>query len=256
MRESPGMTLRPAGRLQGGFPCQMRRNGRITELRNVVGGEASVSVANSGRRFVPISEFEDAQPSFQSSYFAFGFFEITERESLLRRQARGNQRELLDNLCVRLPIRSHDLLRRNGSIRRTVRLSGARDCVGLRTRIAQLDIELLWDTSNDLNLRVIEPDGFQINRDNRVSPSGGVLSATDLGASGCIRLFAHDRVRYLARATVQSGGYIVLIDNLTECSPVTVYTLRVTYQGRTMIDVSNILSNTGLGVGFNSFAIP
>ena len=248
--------LRPPGRPQGVFPCMVRRNGRITELRNVVGGEASVSVSNSGTPFVPISEFADATPRFQATYFSFAFFEKTERESLVRRQARGNQRELLRNLCGRLPIRSHDILRRNGSTRRTVMLSRARDCVGFRTRIDDLDIELFWDTSNDLNLRVIEPDGFQINRDNRVSPSGGALMLTDQGADGCTRFLAQDRVRYRFCDRVQSGGYIILIDNINECSPVTIYTLRVTYKGRTMVDETDSTSRLGLGVGFKTFQIP
>ena len=256
LRENPVQVLRPAGRPQGTFPCRVRSNGRITELRNVIGGDSTVSVANSGSSFVPISEFEGASPPFQPTYFSFAFFDITERESLVRRQARGNQRELLENLCVRIPIRSHDLLRRNGSVRRTITLSRARDCIGFRTRVAELDIELIWNTANDLNLRVIEPDGFQINRDNPTSPSGGTLFGTDQGASGCIRSFSQDRARYRLGAPVQSGGYIVLIDNINQCSPLTVYTLRVSYRGRTMVDVSDILSSTGLGVGFNTFVIP
>ena len=143
----------------------------------------------------------------------------------------------------------------NGSVMKTVKMRYPRNCIGVRTRISILYIELIWDTSKDLNLRVIQSSHIQINRSHPRSPSGGVLKAQDFGSSGCVRFFAEDRVSYWL-GVAPSGSYIVLIENVYESSTVTVCNLRVTFRGKVITDISGSVSTIGPGVDIRSFEIP
>ena len=254
LRENPNFLFRPAGIPTGPFPCEMRRSGRIRELRNVVGGEALVSPAGSGRPFVPISDFRDATPRFQPNFFTFAHLAVTGRDSIVRRPTVGNQSDVLDNLCVRIPILQYDLLRRNGRLRRRVRPRGANACVGFLTGFPQLDIELLWDTQNNFNIRLTEPNLVEINRANPVSATGGRLGG-DAGANGCIKFFPSERVRYLASATVPKGTYTIWVDNANVCSGSSEVKLRVSFQGSVIMDTTETVVSSGSNVIIRSFVI-
>ncbi|MFH1331402.1 MAG: hypothetical protein ABIJ48_12250 [Actinomycetota bacterium] len=47
-----------------------------------------------------------------------------------------------------------------------------------------IQVTLIWDTDSDMDLRVNEPSGFQINHVNRESESGGRLDVDDIPAAG------------------------------------------------------------------------
>ena len=255
LRDNPNLLLRPAGIPTGPFPCEILRSGRIRELRNVVGGEALVSPGRSGRPFVPISDFRDATPRFQPNFFTFAPLAVTGRDSIVRRPTAGNQVDVLEDLCERIPIVSHDLLRRNGRLRRRITPRGANACAGFRTRVPQLDIELLWDTQNNFNIRLTEPNLVEINRANPESTAGGRLGRGDAGGNGCINFFPSERVRYLASATVPKGTYTIRVDNANVCSGSSEVTLRVTFQGSVIMDTTETVVRSGSNVIIRSFVI-
>jgi hypothetical protein len=93
-----------------------------------------------------------------------------------------------------------------------------------------LNINLTWDTEADLDLHVMEPDGFVIFFGNTVSPSGGELDLD--GNAGCITSRSVENVTY-AGVTPPIGLYRVFVDTFDNCNaPLTNFAVRVNQEGR------------------------
>lgn len=181
----------------------------------LVTGEARVTPVRGGGAFIPISFYrpDGLRPKYPSNYF--GLSEITfpplpGKYSISHVPSSGNQFANANDICVQIPILRYELFKRNGSLK-VVNSNDPNDCISYRVRAPKLLIELAWDSSDDLDLVVTEPQpsGFVISGDNQRAPSGGRLQG-DFPEFSCTELNAtREQVRYLQDHTVTPGQYTV-----------------------------------------------
>lgn len=135
-----------------------------------------------------------------------------------RRKAKGNQKDFLDDICVILPIRSWDILKPDGSILRTISRSKPGDCVAYETRYPMVLVELQWDSSDDLDLELVEPDGDLVNRGNPESEAGRLNNDNNVGACGIVPA-GKEAIIYDSRkrALIESGKYTVTVRHFNNC---------------------------------------
>ena len=179
-----GNMLRPDGVEMGGSLCFPRSSTRPLPMIHVRIGEAKVSVQESGTPLANITSFRGVVPPFPSKYFGV-VKTLSGLEKLWRRRrARGNQFEKTDNLCVVLPVQSYRVVKRGG-ITGKKRIGGDKDCVAIRVQAKKLMFEMVWNNTDDVDLKVVEPTGVRISRLRKVSPSGGRFN-TDVGGGRCM----------------------------------------------------------------------
>ena len=174
--------LRGNGIDMGGAFCFPLLGSRPRPLVEVKLGEASVSIRKSGGPLVKITKFPGVSPAFPSNYFRVKKMP-SGLEKITRRKARGNQFEKTDNLCIVLPITSFRFVGPDGSVS-SPRTGGFNDCIAIRVQAMRFQFEVVWNNTDDVDLKVVEPTGFRIGRDNRDSPSGGRFN-TDVGVDRC-----------------------------------------------------------------------
>lgn len=129
---------------------------------------------------VPITRFRPRKmfPSFKKDQFFFrevGFPPLRNRFGLARRVSRGNQEDFLNNLCVTLPLLQVGIEESDGSL---TRVRGKRDstsCVAFQSEVASILVELTWNTGDNFDLSVIDPNGDIVDKDNSPSVTGGKL---------------------------------------------------------------------------------
>lgn len=206
--------------------------------RILLTGEALVTPVKGGGAFVPISSYQPLglRPRYPKNYFGLSeisFPPLPGKYGISHVPSSGNQFETANDICVLIPIQRYELFRADGSLR-TVNTNDLSDCISYRVRAPKLLIELSWDSSDDLELIVREPQpsSFVISNDNMNAPSGGRLindhplfSCTDQQAG-------REQVRYLQDHTPPSGEYTVLGRHFENCGKgPTAWNVAVVYNG-------------------------
>lgn len=131
--------------------------------------------------FVPISKFRKAglSKTFSKWYFTLKGIRYASRENVIgvaRQGSSGNQEDYIDNLCVFIPIRSYNEYDSSGKLISKIRKSNAiGDCISFRTQVPSILVVLRWSSSDDLDLRVKEPDGNRIWYGSSTSKTGGQM---------------------------------------------------------------------------------
>lgn len=212
-RQGRNMLFRP--KMEGWIPhvCRQTRGGAYKFLQNPMAGEAQVRLAfstPSPSPYVKISSYRvsDWSGSYPSNYFGFypGTFGLDipgigrvndDRDQYLRAHA----------LCVRLPIVSFTV---RGKKKR--RNKDPRHCVEFSAVTSRLEIQLIWDTADDLDLRVTEPDGVVVDKTNR-SGTGSTFREVHAGDCTAARWASRETYRHqLHHAHLsQDGTYKVEI---------------------------------------------
>lgn len=156
-----------------------RGTGVFRMLINPIAGEAQVRRAftnPSPLRFVPISQFREAgwAGSFNKDYLKFLPSHFGPRyRGVARSNGKRDQLLRANGLCARIPIVSYQI-EKNGKLRTRRLRNDPTQCVEVAIVSSRLSIELLWDSADDLDLRVTEPDGTVVNRIRR-SGNGSLL---------------------------------------------------------------------------------
>lgn len=239
-----GNMLRGNGVNMGGALCYPRARSTPRRLVQVKLGQAKVSVQKSGNPLVAISTFPGVTPAFPANYFTV-IKMPSGSEKITRRKASGNQFEKTDNLCIELPVKSYRMERPDGSISRKT-TGGADDCVAIRVQAMKLMYEMVWNNTDNIDFKVVEPTGERISRRNTVSSSGGRFH-TNVGWDRCgLSLIPGE----LSRETVSwdidevppTGVYTAIAKLDASCGngPVKA-TLRVTLNGVVMKQRSKII---------------
>lgn len=135
-----------------------------------------------------------------------------------RRGAKGNQKDFLGNICVILPIKSWDVLEADGTVLRTTNRSKRVDCMAFQTRYPTVLVELQWDSSDDLDLELIELGGTKINGETPDTDAGHLINENNIGSCGIAQagkeaIVCDSRKRRL----IQNGKYTVIIHHFNNC---------------------------------------
>lgn len=190
-----------------------------------------------GGEEIPISQW---RPNGLSPKLPRKFFKVgkgrTMRESGIRSSTiRGNQQKFLDNLCVKLPIKTYEIVEpRTNKLKEVVKADDKdTDCVSFRTRTTKILIELSWDSMDDFDLYVTEPDGKQLSRFQQKTETAKLIG--DFITDGCIKPFSESReTAVYADHTegVQRGTYNVEGRHLNNCGGgPTKWRLRISING-------------------------
>jgi uncharacterized protein YfaP (DUF2135 family) len=93
-----------------------------------------------------------------------------------------------------------------------------------------VQVTLIWDTDSDMDLRVVDPSGFEVSHHTPESPSGGRLDLDTIPAAG--DLGPHVENVFWADGTAPTGRYAAYVQhygsNGVEQGP---YTLEVRVGG-------------------------
>lgn len=133
-----------------------------------------------------------------------------------RLDLQGNQFDYLEDLCVVMPITEYDILNENGFVKKTISKVRKRSCVSFTIRNPQLLVELFWDSPDDLDLSVIEPDGDTLAKGTPNSEAGKLNN--DNNVAGCFILPAgKEAVLYKLGNRLEKGEYTTVITHFNNC---------------------------------------
>lgn len=96
----------------------------------------------------------------------------------------------------------------------------------------KLQVSCSWDKPNDLDLHLIEPNGFDINWDDEESANGGLLDV-DSNPICFLDNINNENITYSGTAKVENGKYKVKISLFSACqvTDLTNYVVTVRYNG-------------------------
>lgn len=244
----PAGAARPAGaRLLLRAPntalsARLCRPGRLPLARVLASGEANVSAA--GGAPAPASQFAPAglAPPLRRDFFKV-FPLPTGRQGVGRKRSFGNQERFLDGLCVVLPMERFEVARGKGGVR--VREGDERDCVSFVTSNPAVLVELSWNTRDNLDLAVEEPDGDVVSREKPRSENGRLTNDNNVG---CGRgRSGKEAVVYGSAGEVETGGYTAVVRHTRNCGgPRTRWKVRIVVRGE-LVKVEKGFSEGGGG---------
>lgn len=228
----PRLLLRDANVASHPFVCRkviedprtfFNRSIRVNKV-----GQAEVHPAalrgESPRPFVKISKFSPSglSPKFGKKYFTLReinrFPPIPGEKGISRQMSTGNQEDFVDDLCVKIPVTSYDLLNEDLTLdKRIRRTSQPEDCVSFRSLLPKILIELTWDSSDDFDLSVKEPNGEKINFNNDRSGTGGrLINDQNVGRCG-LDPDGREQIRWLVTDSPDVGKYVVTVKHFKNC---------------------------------------
>lgn len=108
-------------------------------------------------------------PSFPKRFFKASRNRRLRASCVSNLRLRGNQQQFVDDLCIRLPIKTYEIVdRRTRRVQDVVRTDGTENDFGsFRSRASNILVELT--SGDDFDLAVKEPRGSQLSRFNRES---------------------------------------------------------------------------------------
>lgn len=219
----------------GPFLCQERPGKQTLRLVNVTTGQALVSEFRKDD-YTPISQYRPngLSPPFQPNHLGMFFMPFSKAFGFGRRLSMGNQHDFIGDLCVRLPIRRYTLLARKGRIVKSVKTKDPRDCVEYRSQAPDLVVEFNWETSDDFDMRIVEPDGTELSKFNTRTTAGKLTR--DFAESNCQGVANSEQAIYSSSENIQTGEYRVIVTHFEGCRFGAVkYVLRATVRGKVVL---------------------
>lgn len=224
--------FRGSGITMGGSFCK-----NLKQLVNVQVGEARVRPRKGSVMRVPISRYAPPglSPRFPATYLKVKV-EPGGDNRLFRGRSFGNQNQFANDLCVTVRVTQYMTLKRDGSPGPLKTTSSRKDCVSFRASSSKLQFEVQWNTTDDLDILLEEPDGFVVNRFNPTSPSGARLNRDNGGDSFCLPNVNGQRTREVVSYNIddrpQTGTYVLSVQHLRNCrSTPTEYIVRAIVNG-------------------------
>jgi hypothetical protein len=102
----------------------------------------------------------------------------------------------------------------------------------VKVKTGDVQVSISWDVDNDVDLHVVDPNGFEIYYGDQVSPEGGELDL-DSNASCDIDGVNNENILWPV-GKAPAGTYTVRVDNYENCSNMAVnYVVTVQKKGQT-----------------------
>jgi len=184
----------------------------------IVGQTGEATISKPGVSPVLISQWRPAglNQNFSPSFFKTFKVPRSVTSGVGHQVPQSNQHKFIDGLCVNLPIRSYMRVNNRGQTLNRVSTNGRRDCVAFNTKVPRIIVELMWQSGDDLDLHVFEPDGDEVFFANRVTEAGELLEdiTSFCGVPG---LKGRERTIYAADGPIESGTYTVQAQHFNNC---------------------------------------
>eukprot|EP00177_Eucheuma_denticulatum_P003243 GFKZ01005863.1.p1 GENE.GFKZ01005863.1~~GFKZ01005863.1.p1 ORF type:complete len:331 (+),score=22.02 GFKZ01005863.1:225-1217(+) len=161
------------------------------------------------------------------------------------------QWRFLDRRCFIMPIREYQLLNSTSGapLRRVRPGSGRRNCVAFRSTAPFVQVQAIWDSADDFDLEVEEPDGDIVDLLLPRSESGRLNGDNNRDSCNTRLTFGRENIVY-GFANIQSGRYIVRFYHYKNCNGQnTNWRLRILRNGalvRNIVGASNNDTGTDL----------
>lgn len=173
--------------------------------------------------FVKIAKYrpEGLSPRFRSDYFtlrSIQFPPVPGEKGLARKGSVGNQEEFMDDLCMLLPIKKYNVLADDGTVLREVTTNERNDCIAARVRAPVILIELTWNSDDDFDLEVTEPNGEKLSfRNRRSATKGKYISEVGTGSCSSQNTDGREQVRWLPNGNAEDGRYRFKVTHFRSC---------------------------------------
>jgi hypothetical protein len=106
---------------------------------------------------------------------------------------------------------------------------------GIELGTGDVQATLIWDTGDDLDLHVVDPDGFEIYFADEESPSGGELDVDQI--PGCVDEGDQVENVFWPESDAPEGAYEVFVVAFDDCDDgPTTATLQVRVRGELVVD--------------------
>lgn len=210
-------------------------------------GEALIQEDEETR--TPISQWspDGLDPLLPKDFFGTGIIPSLRKSGLRRMATTPAQYQFLDNRCVILPVRAfQEIDPETGEKlgRKVVR--GNRNCVSFQTIAPKMVVELFWQSSDDFDLEVLEPDGDILDRSHPRTEFGRFNNDNGIDACDPPRVH-HEMAIYRMPATLEKGDYTISVTQFRNCQQgPTRYAVRVLIDGIKVFEefgVSNAMSS-------------
>lgn len=206
-------------------------------IRRPISGEALIYAAST---FTPISQFRPSglHPRFTRRHFTsapVNFPKYPIMRGLKRKNSRGNQESYLNGLCVYMPI--------GASTRPTEGMASidSGKCVQFVTKVPKLLVQFSWNSADDFDIFLREPNGNVINLFRRSSASGAEMSE-DLNGGSCSPVGGGwEEIVWSQDAAPLSGLYRMRMEQNVVCDTnPTEWKLKVTLNGKEIVSEKGV----------------
>lgn len=202
-------------------------------------GEAQVNTADG---FVPISEWSPSglKRNFRDIFIRTYKTPFLPHSGLGPLSSSANQYSFLHDQCMILPITRYERINyATGRPTKILNASGKNDCVAFRTTAPTILVELSWDTQDDFDLEVEEPDGDILNLSNRRTEYGKLNGDNNAGFCGTKLLFGKENVIYFPNPNIEKGKYKIRVIHHNKCADrPTNWKLSVVIDGKVKVNQS------------------
>lgn len=214
--EAPYTLLGAPGTATSPFVCNS-----ADDVFQVKTGEARVYTEDHqlGDLYIPISLWRPASLSHSFSSDFMTAFKMSHLDffGIGRLPTFGNQWDFLHDRCMILPIEKYRTMPGSGG--RTIDSTGdPRACVAFRTTAPTLHAEVIWDSQDDFDLGIVEPDGSIIDRFCPRSNAGKLNGDNNEGFCNTALTAGKENIVFLPGGPVQRGRYEVFVQHTKSCS--------------------------------------
>lgn len=145
-----------------------------------------------------------------------------------------------------LPIREYATQPKNNA--RSVKVRPERTaCVAFRITAPALHVELHWNSSDDFDLNLVEPDGDMIGLLNQRKTEAGKLNGDNSKGFCNINLpKGKENIVYFPGGPIERGRYEFFVEHATKCSPrPTKWVVKVLKRGKVVLVKSGMSRRLG-----------
>lgn len=183
--------LEPLGigaRLRGGAPGDAIHpficDTMGTESDKIITGDPKIRMRSGD--FISLNDWSAAAPSFDRRFFRAKTIPTLGKSGITYKPAMGNQWDIINETCIKLPIIRGSI----GGV--PVDRNDPSSCVGFTMTAPAMQVSVFWNTDDDVNMRVVQPDtvtvAFEspsqngiIRRDNAFQSCGKITVGKELG---------------------------------------------------------------------------
>jgi hypothetical protein len=200
----------------------------------------SATAINGGSTMISVSSSAEIVKVYVSIDGQSGYWELTV-------PAGSTVAQVLLTLAQQLPASItivFEVVDANGNVSAPVTV----DTTIIPVKTGDIQISVSWDVENDIDLHVVDPNGFEIYWDNTKSPEGGELDL-DSDAACVIDGYKNENVLWPV-GKAPSGMYTVRVDNFDNCTDTAAnYVVTVQKKGQAAQTFMGSFAATDIGDG-------
>lgn len=151
-----------------------------------------------------------------------------------------------------MPINKYETLDKQGNAKPVTIGKKRENCVSFRTTAATISMELIWNSGDDFDLYVVEPNGERIYYSNTATEAGTFTGDITSSCSTDLK-FGRENVLYLPGKNIEKGTYTVRVHHFSNCNQIpTAWRLTVMVDGVVRMrrsGVSTVGGNTVISEG-------